>query len=222
MFCILRFRNINFSDGNLKSMNLKIFISILIFNLQILLASNRTPLHDAAKKGHTEIILALIKKGAKINAQDSFNLTPLHLAAENGHTQAVLTLMNNDADINTQDFKGWTPLNLAVANNRTQAALALINNGANIEIQNSNGNTPLHLAAVQGQNTIISALFAKNINPFIANKHKNKAIDLAKNASIRNMLAEYSAEYEIRVKNQQSAKTRWDDLFMYGKDSKFL
>jgi len=46
-----------------------------------------TPLHMAAQNGHTQTVLALIEKGAKVSAMNYEGNTPLHMAAQNGHTQ---------------------------------------------------------------------------------------------------------------------------------------
>lgn len=39
-----------------------------------------TPLHKAAKGGHTDVIRFLLKNGANINAQDVEGATPVHKA----------------------------------------------------------------------------------------------------------------------------------------------
>ena len=43
--------------------------------------NHNNDLLQAAKNGHTEIVLALIQNGAQINARDCHDKTPLHWAA---------------------------------------------------------------------------------------------------------------------------------------------
>ena len=50
-----------------------------------------TPLHFAAKGGHTEIANIFVERGANVNAgvMDEFAPTPLLLAFEKGHTDTA-------------------------------------------------------------------------------------------------------------------------------------
>lgn len=50
---------------------------------------NRTPLHVASLRGHTECAKYLLKQGAEINCQDDEGRTPLLSAASNGQTQVI-------------------------------------------------------------------------------------------------------------------------------------
>ena len=77
----------------------------------------RTPLHWAAQKGHTDIVQALIAKGADVNATVTDGIckgqTPLHRAAENGHTDVAELLIEAGANVNAKDRYDKTPLHLA-------------------------------------------------------------------------------------------------------------
>ena len=51
-----------------------------------------TPLHWAARKGHTTIVEYLLTKGAEINVKDNDGWTPLHFAAYRGRKDVVALL----------------------------------------------------------------------------------------------------------------------------------
>lgn len=74
---------------------------------------NFTPLHFASGKGHTEIVRALLKKGANPNLRNAFHRTPLHYAAMYGHEEIVLLLITHGAQVNAMDLEGHTPLDHA-------------------------------------------------------------------------------------------------------------
>ena len=74
----------------------------------------RTPLHFAAVFGQAEVVIALIKAGADINAKDKYGETPLHYSAEQDDIKTALVLIKEGADINTKDKNGNTPLQIAI------------------------------------------------------------------------------------------------------------
>ncbi|HEV3122328.1 MAG TPA: ankyrin repeat domain-containing protein [Isosphaeraceae bacterium] len=61
-----------------------------------------TPLHWAARFGHTDLANALIRRGANVNADAGDGWTPLHLAAQSGHLQMVKELVAHGANIRAQ------------------------------------------------------------------------------------------------------------------------
>jgi len=49
-----------------------------------------SPLHWAAKGGHTKIVEMLIQRGARVHATNMGDDTPLHLASAHGNRDIVL------------------------------------------------------------------------------------------------------------------------------------
>ena len=78
-----------------------------------------TPLHLAARKGHTQIVAILLDAilATDRKLRSSFcGHTPLQLAAKHGHDATVDTLLSShQADCNVRDFLGFTPLHSAAA-----------------------------------------------------------------------------------------------------------
>ena len=58
-----------------------------------------TPLHDACREGQVEVAMAVIDKGADLNARDMYGWTPLHHALSNGHTKVAMAVIDKGADI---------------------------------------------------------------------------------------------------------------------------
>jgi|APSaa5957512535_1039671.scaffolds.fasta_scaffold36626_3 ankyrin repeat protein len=54
---------------------------------------DRTALHQASIKGHTEIVKALIEFGANPNCKDFDQCCPLHCASENGQVATLNYLL---------------------------------------------------------------------------------------------------------------------------------
>lgn len=105
-----------------------------------------TPLHFAAKGGHVEAILFLLKNGAEIDATDFDGKTPLMWAAYPGHIPAVDALLDNGANINHRNSIDWTTLHWAVQGNHLQLVKRLLERGAEESLAHGGILTPLYLA----------------------------------------------------------------------------
>ena len=68
----------------------------------------RSPLHLAAKEGHTSLVEYLLLKGFNVGARDRILKTPLHYAAQLGHDVVASTLMKNGSPLEAKDNCGRT------------------------------------------------------------------------------------------------------------------
>lgn len=102
-----------------------------------------SPLHWAAKGGHTKIVEMLINRGARVHTTNMGDDTPLHLAAAHGNRDIVLMLLRNKADVNFINEHGNTALHYACFWNYHQICEDLLEYGALVSIQNKYHETPL-------------------------------------------------------------------------------
>lgn len=80
------------------------------------------------KRARIDKILALIKKGADVNARDSSGARPLIEATEEGLTDVCITLINCGADVNAHDGRRFrmTPLSRASARGHKDLSIILL------------------------------------------------------------------------------------------------
>jgi len=121
--------------------------------------NGRFPIHSAAMWGYNEIIEALLKLGAPVDAQSKYKETPLHEAIQAKNIDTTLLLLSKKANPNNTSIYGETPLSKAIFNNEVEEIiLSLLECGAN-----TSGHYMLHWAAKTGKIKIIKALLSKGV-----------------------------------------------------------
>ena len=139
--------------------------------LEQLLAGNRslvsrhssdgwTPLHLAAFFGRRETALALLNRGAAVDARstNSMENTPLHAAAAGRHAGIVKLLLEHGAAANARQHGGWTPLHAAAQHGDMESARALTAAGADVLARADNQQTALDLALTKAQQGMVDFL----------------------------------------------------------------
>ena len=114
-------------------------------------------LHAAARKGHSQVVEALLIAGAEVESGCD-SKTPLMVAAEGGDLATVRVLLDRQAAIGARSSNGNTALHLAAANGHEPIARMLIDWGADMEAQDKTGQTALHFAAANGHEHVASML----------------------------------------------------------------
>lgn len=97
----------------------------------------------AALNGDTDLVKALIAKGAEVNKK---GWAPLHYAAANGHDDTVQLLLDNSAYIDAGSPNGTTPLMMAARGNHLSTVKVLLDAGADSHVKNQIGLTALDFA----------------------------------------------------------------------------
>ncbi len=93
-------------------------------------ANQNTALHEAANKGHANIIELLLEKGsakksALIESSNSQGNTPLHLAVSNGG-RVVSVLLEQGANLNARNNEGKNALDIARKNSNSETMKLLL------------------------------------------------------------------------------------------------
>jgi ankyrin repeat protein len=90
-----------------------------------------TPLHIASRKGHVEVVTALLAAAAPVDAPTSSGATALHLASAAGSVPIVSALLDHQANIEAREREwGQTPLMFAASADRADVVNVLLARGA--------------------------------------------------------------------------------------------
>ena len=155
--------------GDIKRINSLISKKI---NINMMDASNKTPLHIAVETNQIEVITLLIKSNANLESKDYYENTPLYNSI--GINPIIVNLLiSNKADINSLNEETQSPLHKAVMEKQDNIANLLILSGANINAIDSKFNTPLHLACFKEYNDIANLLIKNKADINIQNLEKN-------------------------------------------------
>jgi ankyrin repeat protein len=141
--------------------------------IEKLLAGNRSlvnavspdgwfPLHLAAHFGHADAVLALLNKGAKVDATstNAMRNMALHAAAAGRSQAAAKLLLDAGADVNARQSGGWTPLHSVAQSGDVEFARVLAEAGADVNVRADNQQRPLDLALTKGQQAMVDFLEA--------------------------------------------------------------
>jgi len=138
-----------------------------------------TPLMHACCTGRADVVEALIKAGANVNARTSEGRTALMFAAGWGNAATVKALLDAGARENERADDGMTALMFAAARGEMDCLAALRNAGADINARNKWGQNALMAAAVAGDAAKITALLTAGASPNEVDRDGMTALNLA-------------------------------------------
>ncbi|CAM9445105.1 unnamed protein product [Ectocarpus sp. 8 AP-2014] len=122
-------------------------------------------LHNASRRGASELVTALLSSGAiDVNQCDLYGMSPLMFAAEKGSSSVVKILLKNGASVSIKENGGFTALHLSAQHGHPAVTRLLASAGASLEEVNERHCTPLHLAAQRGQWKAMEALIEAGAN----------------------------------------------------------
>jgi ankyrin repeat protein len=168
---------------------------------------HETPLHAAVDRGHLDVVLLLLDRGAGVESRDRQHQTPLYMASSRGHVEVVRSLLDRGADPNAQcDDYGllglnWTPLLVASEKGRVEVARVLLEHGADVHYQDDFGTSPLHIALRDESNDLSRLLLDHGANPNAADIWNNTALHVASSngqIAVVLLLLEYGARIDVQ------------------------
>jgi len=124
------------------------------------------PLNAALAKGHLDIALFLLDRGADGQNGGKMYQTGLYIASSSGYAGVVRSLIDRGADLNAicEDHDdGYyvvkrTPLHIATYKGRRDIAMLLLECGADTEILSSFNQTALYMASSRGCADVVRSL----------------------------------------------------------------
>uniref|UniRef100_A0A8C9NWX8 Ankyrin-1 n=1 Tax=Serinus canaria TaxID=9135 RepID=A0A8C9NWX8_SERCA len=126
---------------------------------------DQTPLHCAARIGHTGMVKLLLENNANPNLATTAGHTPLHITAREGHMDTALALLEKGASQTCMTKKGFTPLHVAAKYGKVDVAELLLAHDAQPNAAGKNGLTPLHVAVHHNNLEIVRLLLPKGSSP---------------------------------------------------------
>ncbi|PIB00567.1 Ankyrin repeat domain-containing protein 17 [Cercospora beticola] len=106
-----------------------------------------TALHTAACNNHTDVVDALIRAGADIEAGEGSSGTALHLAALRGHCEVMALLISQGANINALSQKDGPVINAAILSGAVKAVEKIMEGDVHFDLDYSQYDAPLSLSA---------------------------------------------------------------------------
>ena len=148
-------------------------------------AEFNSPLFQASRWGHTDVVELLLKYGAEIGLHADERVTPLAVASETGSIETVKVLLDAGSDVNlVGKTEGRSPLITACAEGRLEIAKLLVEAGADIDATNLVGHSAL-LAAVsshRSQLEVFEYLIRLGADPLQRHKRGSNALHYAARA----------------------------------------
>ncbi|KAM9336985.1 uncharacterized protein ABDE67_020023 [Symphorus nematophorus] len=140
-------------------------------------AFERTGLHRASSKGHTEVVSKLLEAGANVHHRDKLWSTCVHLACRGGDVSVLKLLLSHGGDITARDKLDSTPLHVSVRTGHHDCVEHLIHCGAELNAQDREGDTPLHDAVRLNRCKIIQLLLLHGADTNITNQEGRCPLD---------------------------------------------
>lgn len=136
-------------------------LSALALTLALGGGAPESPVADAAQDGDTELVRALVRDGADVNAAQADGMTALHWAAVNDDATTMQVLLYAGANREPSTRLGsYTPLHLASRSGHADVVRLLVEAGSDVNALTATGVAPLHFAAEAGDAEAIEFLVA--------------------------------------------------------------
>ena len=140
-----------------------------------------TCVHAAAEEGNLQMLVRLLKAGAKPDLVDKIGRSALLMATLEGRHAMIQPLLSLGLAVDGPVDYHWTPLGTACEGGYLRCVEILVQNEANIHLVNKHTNmTPIHLAAASHKPQIIRKLVHCGADLFSRDRYGNSALDYAR------------------------------------------
>lgn len=149
--------------GHIRRLSVHVLVAIGLSATAAVMMAQGSPVADAARRGDSTGLKALLSQGADVNAPQGDGMTALHWAAERGDQAMADMLIFAGSNVSAVTRLGhYTPLHLAARSGSAPVVAALLKAGASVSALTSTGGvTPLHLAASSGNPAVVTQLLDK-------------------------------------------------------------
>ncbi|XP_067653868.1 inversin-like [Haliotis asinina] len=125
---------------------------------------SRTPVMQAAWKGHRDVVEFLVGRGADVSLVDSNGNNVLHFACAGGDLETVkLILSMNVVNINSRGWYNKTPVMMALGSGHRDVVEFLVGRGADVSLVDRNGNNVLLWACIGGDLETVKLILSLNV-----------------------------------------------------------
>jgi ankyrin repeat protein len=120
------------------------------------------PLQIAALRGYKEIVVLLLKAGARVDVEGGHYGNALQAASLNGHMEIIRLLLNNNANVNAQGGYYGNALQAASLDGHMEIITLLLKNNANVNAQGGLYGNAIQAASFGGHTDIVRLLLNNN------------------------------------------------------------
>lgn len=148
-----------------------------------------TPLHQAAWKGHIDVVQYLVlQKGARLDSTDNWKQTPLVISVRDYKHDVMRFLIDQGADVSAKTKRGKTALLRAIEYGNKIAIDCLLEKGADINVKDNEGKNALIYAVESTRPELVKFFIGKGLDIYDTDSRGRNAISYARDNDYREIV----------------------------------